>query len=75
MLQRRDREGLLGQLTQLRFLQRFLQGTNHLFPPECLSSDLGFVCDLFEGSHGQNLLGIPLPLCPGELEGRAVKPG
>lgn len=53
----------------------FLQGTNHLSPPERSSSDLGFVCDLFEASHSQNLLGIPLPSCPGKLEGRAVKPG
>lgn len=68
-LQGRGMEELLGHFVQLGFLQSLYKAPASTPPPECSSHALVFARDLFEGSHGQHLLGIHLPPCPGELAG------
>lgn len=66
--QGRGREGLLSHSGQLGFSTEALPGPCKHSPPECSSYGVGFARDLFEGSHGQHLLGIHLPLYPADRE-------
>lgn len=65
--QGRGREGLLSHSGQLLgFSTEALPGPCKHSPPECSSYGVGFARDLFEGSHGQHLLGSHLPLYPAD---------